>query len=194
MVGASAQLNAARSFIVIMGITVTMAVAMTMAVIMPTGQQPGARDVDRKPNDSDRDGLTEVDRKRVQEAIDGLIADQDGDHREHDSAAVACQIAELARAESETTVIGITAGKRVGQSSQKQGAGMRRHMQSIGDQGERAEHGAADDFDNHHGAAKDDNRPGPAFGALMIGAQKDMIVRRELKQGTGFRHEMPHFK
>jgi hypothetical protein len=71
---------------------------------------------------------------------------------------------------------------------------MRRHVQPVGDQRQRAEQRTADNFGDHHDAAKDDHRPGPAFGLVVILAEKHVIVRRKLKCRICFAHDVPHFR
>src|SRR5271155_5145001 len=63
-------------------VVVAVAVAMTMAVVVAAAEKPSAGDVDRKTKTSDRDGLGKVDRHGREEARDGLVTDQQGDHRQ----------------------------------------------------------------------------------------------------------------
>ncbi len=94
----------AMAMIVIMIVTMTMTMTVTVPMTMPVmiaAQQPGAHDIDAEPDHRDRDGFGEMDRNRRQESRDRLIADQHGNHRKHDGAAEARQIAELAGSEDE---------------------------------------------------------------------------------------------
>jgi hypothetical protein len=154
---------------------------MAVTVMMAAGQQPHAGDIDDEAKDRDRDRLVEADGNRREQARNRFVADQQGNHRQNDGAAVAGQIAELAGAEGEIAIIGVFAGIGIGQRGQQQRAGMGRHVQSVGDQSQRAEQRAADDFGDHHDAAKHDHRPGSAFGSLVVRAQKDVIVRLNLE-------------
>jgi hypothetical protein len=73
-------------------------------------------------------------------------------------------------AEAEARVARVPAGVVIGHRREQQCACVRRHMQAIGDERDRAEHEAADDLGNHHHGAKPDHHPGSALGSLMAGA------------------------
>ena len=154
---------------------------MTMAVIVPAGQQPGADDIHHQTQHGDRDRFVEADRDRMEQPRYRFIADQQGNHRQHDGAAVSGEVAEFAGAEAETAVVGIFAGKGISQRREQQRAGMRGHVQPVGDQGQRAEQRTADDFGDHHDAAQDDHSPGAAFCLFVIPAQKHMVMGRKLE-------------
>jgi hypothetical protein len=51
-------------------------------------------------------------------------------------------------------------------------------MHAVSDKGQRPERNAANDFDEHHGAAEDDHRPGSPFGMLMAFAKEDVAMGR----------------
>ena len=162
-----------------------MNVTLTVAVMMAAGQQPGAGDIDHETKDRNRDGLVEADGNRVEQARYGFIADQERNHRQNDGAGIPGEIAELAGAERETAIAGIFAGIGIGERGEQQRAGMRRHVQAVGNQRKRAEQGPADDFGNHHDGAEDDHRPGAPLGSVVILAQKQVVVRRDLKDQFG---------
>ena len=166
---------------------------VAVVVMMPAGQEPGAGDIDQKAEHGDRDRLVEADRNRVKQPRYRLIADQQRHHRQHDGAGISREVAELAGAEGETAVVGISARKRVSQGRQQQRPGMGRHVQSVGDKRERAEQRPADDFGEHHDAAQDDDRPGPAFRPLMVPAQKHVMVWRQLEHRFCIGHGCSHF-
>ena len=169
-----------------MMMVVAMRVIMAVTVMMSAGQQPRAGDIDRQTKHGDRDRLVEADGNRIEQPRYGFITDQQRNHRQNDGAGVSRQVAEFAGTEGETAIVGIFAGIGVSQRGQQQRSGMRRHMQSVGNKRQRAEQSAADDFGDHHDAAKDDHRPGPAFGFFVVFAQKDVIVRRaESSVGIG---------
>ena len=67
-------------------------------------------------------------------------------------------------------------------------------MQAVRDQGERAEHGAADDLRDHHHRAEDDHRPGPPLGPVVIAAQEKVVVLRNLENRVAFHHGFAHFR
>jgi hypothetical protein len=51
-------------------------------------------------------------------------------------------------------------------------------MHAVSDKGQRPERDAADDFDEHHGAAEDDHRPCSPLGMLMAFAKEDVAMGR----------------
>ena len=53
-------------------------------------------------------------------------------------------------------------------------------MEPVGDQRDRAEQPAADDFDQHHDRAERDHRPGLPFAGLVPLAEKNMAVERSV--------------
>ena len=73
------------------------------------------------------------------ETADGFVSDEQRDHREDNSAGEAGEIAELAGAKGEVRIAGALAGVSVSQCREQERAGMRTHMQPIGDQRDRAE-------------------------------------------------------
>ena len=110
-------------------------------VVSAAAQQPRARDVDGEAENSDRDRLGEVRSAsaRTVAPID-FVADQQRDHRQHDGAGEAREIAELAGAEGEARIVGVAARVGVGERRQQQRAGVGAHVQAVGDQRDRAEH------------------------------------------------------
>src|ERR1700730_8305059 len=91
---------------------------MRMVMMLAARKQPGARDVDRKTETGDRDRLGKMNRDRSKDAADGFIADQERDHREHDGAGEAGEIAELAGAARERRIVGVLARVGVGERGQ----------------------------------------------------------------------------
>ena len=122
-----------------MAMTMRVIMRVTVAVMMAAGQQPGARDIDQEAEDRNRDRFVEADGNGIEQARNGFVADQQGDHRQDDGAAVSREIAELAGAEREIAIVRIFAGVGVSQRRQQQRTGMGRHVQAVGDQGQRAE-------------------------------------------------------
>src|ERR1700732_1871760 len=99
---------------------VTVAMRMAVAVIMAAGQQPGAGDIDHKPERRDRDRLVESDRYGLEKARDGFIGDQKRNHRQYNGAGIPGEIAELAGPEGEAGIFGIFAGKGVGEGGEQE--------------------------------------------------------------------------
>ena len=85
-------------------------------------------------------------------------------------------VAQLAGAKDETGVVGVPARVGVCKRGNQHGAGMRRHMQPVRNQGQRTEHAATDDFDNHHQGAEDNHGPRLALVLLVPGAQEHVVM------------------
>ncbi len=117
-----------------------------------------------------------MDSHRRQEARNRLIADQQGDHRQHDSAAEARQIAQLAGTEYEPAVADVTPRIGVGQGRYQHGPGVSRHVQAIGHQRQRTEQPAADDLNHHHHAAQSNDTPGLALVLFVARAQEGVVM------------------
>ena len=75
----------------------------------------------------------------LEQARHRLVADQQCDHRKDDGAGEAGEIAELAGAEGEARIVDMTTRIGVGQCRKQQRAGMRAHVQPVGDQRDGAE-------------------------------------------------------
>ncbi len=173
--------------LMLIGVAVAMPVAVAMIVMTAAAQQPGAGNVDGKAKAGDGDSLGEMDGHGRIEARDGFIADQHGDHGQDDGAGEAGEIAELAGAEGEARVGGMPARIGVGKCGKQQRAGMRAHMQPVGDERDRTEQEAADDLGHHHGRAEPDHRPGLALALAVLLAQEHMAVE------GGCAHDGTHF-
>ena len=155
-------------------------------MMLAAAQQPGAGDIHREAEAGDRDRLGEVDRHRREQAGDGLVADQQRDHRQDDRAGEAGEIAELAGAEGEARIVRRAARIGIGERREQQRAGMRAHVQAVGDEGDRAEQQAADDLGDHHGAAEPDHRPGLAF-ALFVPLAEEHVACDAKARAAGCR-------
>ena len=148
-----------------------------MIVRPPPLSSQHARDIDRQAEGGDRDGLVEVDRDRPEEALDRLVADEE--------AIIARMIALVKPARSPSLPVpklkrsssAWRARVTVSERREQQRARMRRHMQAVGNERDRAEKQAADDLRDHHDAAERDHHPGAAFVALVALAEKDVAMR-----------------
>ena len=110
-------------------------VTVTMAVMMPTAaQEPGTRDVYSQAETGNRDRLGKMDRDGCKETADGFVSDEQCNHREDNGAGEAGEIAELAGAKCEVRITGALASIRVSECREQERAGMRAHMQAIGDE------------------------------------------------------------
>src|ERR1700728_2050187 len=90
--------------VVAMRVAMAMRVGMVMLVGMATvvaaaAEQERAYDIDDQSKHGDRDRLVEADGHRRDEARDRLITDQDRNHRQHDGAGEAGEVAELSGVE-----------------------------------------------------------------------------------------------
>ena len=113
---------------------------------------------------------------RERECGDGLVANQERDHGEHDRTGEAGEIPELTRAKGEVGIFRVPARVGIGQRGQEEGAGVGAHMQPIGHERNRSKQQSADDFGAHHRAAQPNHRPGFAFTLLVPFAQKAMLM------------------
>ena len=86
------------------------------------------------------------------------------------------------------------AGVGVGQRREQQCARVRAHMQTIGDEGDRAEHQAADDLRDHHRPAEPDHRPGLALALVVSLAQEHVAMDQRRRAAVFFDHGNSHFK
>ena len=151
------------------GVTVVM-----MAVVV--AQKPCADEIDDKADNSNCDGLAEIDRHRIEQSQYALPAHDQRDQRQHDRAGKAREIAELAGAEGEACIVRMSARVEIGERRDQHGADMGRHMPAIGEQRHRAVNRARADLDHHHDGGQRDDEPDTALIALMIGAQKNVAV------------------
>ncbi len=172
--------------VVMIMVSVIMPVRMRMVATGVLGpvlmQQPGADEVDGEAERGQGDRLVEGDRHRMEQPVDALVTDQQCDHRQHDRAGKGGEIAELAGAERETIVAGVAPGIGIGERGDDQRPGMGRHVQPVGDQRHRAPQPAADDLGRHHRAAQPDDSPAAPLVALVMLAQKDVLVAPGLDQ------------
>src|SRR5471032_3363868 len=90
-------------FLLAMSMPVTMAVAMVSAAT----EQPSANHINRQPQDRDRNSFVKPDGHQCHKANNNLVANQQCDHSQDDRAGEACQIAKLAGAEYEASVVGV---------------------------------------------------------------------------------------
>ena len=178
---------------VIVAVTMAVRVPVPMMMIAPAAQEPGARDVHSEAEAGDRDRFAEVNRHRRKQARHRLVADQEGDHRQHNRAGEAGQVPQLARAEAEPRVVRVAAREGVGERGEKQRAGVRRHVQAVGDQSDRAEQQPAGDLNQHHGPAKPDHDPGAALVASVTFAEKDVVMVKAERHGD-HRRGRGHFR
>ena len=153
--------------IVVMAMMMPMAVSMSVMMVATPAQQPNAGHVHGQAKDRDRDCLGKADRHGRKQAADGLVADQDGDHRQHDRAGEPGQVAQLAGAEGEAGVGRVAAGEGVGQRRQQQRARVRAHVQAVRHQRDRSEHQAAAGLQHHHRRAERDDPPAPPLVGVM---------------------------
>jgi len=176
--------------VVVLATVVAMVIVVMMVMVMPgTRQQPRGGQIDREAESGDRDRLAKMYGHRVDEAGDSLIADEQGDHGQNDRRGEPGEVAELPGPESKPAIAGVPARIAVRQCRQEQGAGMGRHVQPIGYQGDGAEEDAAHHFQRHHGAAQPDHGPGLPLRVGMPFTEKDMAVLLLKQDGFRFSHD-----
>ena len=116
---------------VIVGMTVIVPVAVAVVV---AAQKPCAHDIHPEAHHRNRDRLCKVNRNRRQEASDGLVADEQRDHRKHDCTTKARQVAELTGTKHKPPIMGMSPRIGIRQCGDQHCAGVGRHMQAISDQ------------------------------------------------------------
>ena len=161
---------------VVMVVPMVVMMIMVMVVVI-AAQQPGADQVDDKPDAGDEHRLAEVDRHRGIEAQEAFPADQQSDHGEDDGAGETGEVAEFPRAEGEARVVAVAPGVKISQRGDQHRRRMGRHMPAVGNQRHRAEADAGYDFHHHHDRGERNHQPGAAFVAFMVFAQEDVVMR-----------------
>ena len=86
---------------------------------------------------------------------------------------------EFAGPEYEPGISGVPPRVSVSERRYQHGACVRRHMQPVGHQRQRAEQTAADDLNHHHHAAQGDDTPGLALVLFVPGAEEDVTMAAE---------------
>ncbi len=149
-----------------------------MAVIVSsTAEEKHTRNIDHQSQHSDWKCLGIMDWDRPDEARQGFVADEKRDHGKDDGAAEACEIAQLASAEAEARVVRIVPGVSVGERGKQQRARVRRHVESVRNQRDRAEQQTAADLRDHHAAAERDHHPGATLILFVTLAEEDVVMR-----------------
>jgi hypothetical protein len=64
----------------------------------------------------------------------------------------------------------------IGAGGDAERAGVRHHVQAVGEQRHRAEDHAGRDLDHHHHRGQRHHQPGAAFVAVVIAAEEDVVV------------------
>ncbi len=177
-----------RVMMIAMVVVRVVVMVVRVVVMMIVLQQPGTQEVHSQSDAGDRDRLIERDAHRMQQPRHALVADEKGNHRQHDRACVTRQIAELAGAEGEPLVTCVAPGESICQRRDEERSGMRRHVEAVRDQRHRAEQRTAADLSRHHGAADRDDDPGLALVARMIVAEENVLVGERHQR---FRMHMP---
>jgi hypothetical protein len=116
-------------------VTVAMTVIMIMTV-MATAEEPHTCKVHQQTDDGNGDRLAEMDGYGAKEPRHRLVADQQRNHRQRDSACETCQVAQLACAEHEAGIPGVLARVRISECRDQHCARVRRHVQTVGDERE----------------------------------------------------------
>src|SRR5260370_8108296 len=83
---------------------VRVSMAMSMAMMLATAEQPCARDIYHQTETGNRDRFSKMNGNGIEDPADGFIADQQRDHGQDDGAREPGEIAELTRAQTETSI------------------------------------------------------------------------------------------
>ena len=161
---------------IVPGVPVMGMPGMAVRVVMAFAQQPGTRQVHAQAERSDRHRLAEVNINRMQEPQHRFVADPKRNHGENDGAAERRQFAELAGAERKARIADVAAGEQIREPGDGQRQHVGGHMPAVGDERDRAEHSAADDFQDHHRGGQRHHAPGTPFALVVAGAEKGVLV------------------
>ena len=113
----------------------------------------------------------------MKEPQNRFVADAERNHAENDRAGEHRKLAEFAGTERKARILCMTAREQIGQTRESQRGDMGSHVPAIGDQRDRAEQRATDDFGDHHGGRKRNHAPGAPFMMTMTLAKEGVIVR-----------------
>eukprot|EP00913_Durusdinium_trenchii_P021378 g20091.t1 len=172
--------------VAVMVVAAVLAMVDVMIVVMIVAKQPGADQVDHEPEGRDEDCLIEFDRHGTCQPQDAFPGNEQGDERQDDGAGEAGQVTELARAEAVARIVRVLAGIGIGHGRDQHGAGVGRHVPAVGRERHGAEDGSGDDFRQHHGRRQCDDQPDLLLVALVVAAQKGVIVTQAV-DGIGHR-------
>jgi hypothetical protein len=149
-------------------------VAVMVAAIL--AQQEGAEKIDGEAQAGDRNRLAERDRRRPQQTRDAFARHAQRDDRQHDGAGEGGKIADLAGAEREAVVAGVSAGIGIGEGRDGEGADMRRHVDPVRDHREGMEQRATGDLGQHGAGAQNDHRARLRRVPRVVCAEEDMLM------------------
>src|SRR5580658_1752658 len=98
----------------IVSVVIVLAMAMTM-MMTAAAQQPGAGDVDGEADTCNRYRFGEVNLDGCENASNGFVANQQGNHGKHDRTGESGEVAKLARSKGEAGILRMSARVRIGQ-------------------------------------------------------------------------------
>ena len=173
---------------VVMGVIVVVPMPAPLIVAVIAAQQERTGHVDRQAQRSDPCRFREGHVDGLEKAHDGFTRNAQRHDAQHHRRGESRQIADLARAETVTTVEGVTPGVGIGERRRGERAGVRGHVEAIGQQRHRAGQPAREDLAHHHRAGQG-HHPSRAARVLVVGrAQEDVVVRQRIGIGRGYGH------
>ena len=174
-IGEDVQIGCPEIVIPVVMVTV-MIVSMFVMVAVLVAEQPGADEIDHKPDHGDGYRFCVGDGDRPRQSHQTLIGDHECDDAENDRARESGEVAELSRAEGEARVMGVSPRILISECGDGERRGVRRHVPAVGEKRHRAEHDAADDLGDHHRGCQPDDEPGSPLIAGVPRAQKNVLV------------------
>jgi len=176
---------------------VTVAVAMFVmadAMAVRSLEHQSAHNVYRQAQASDKDGFIEVDRQRMQKAIDRFDHHKAGNAAENNRAGEGAEDGDLTRAETVADVCGMAPRKSVCADGDKKCGDMGAHVTAVGEKGHRVQFQTEDNFGDHHDGRQDQDAAG-ALSRGIEGAQKswEWLHGESRLYAMGFGNQYPVF-
>jgi hypothetical protein len=143
-------------------INVGVVVMMTVVrVFVAAAEDDQAQGVDGQADNGDENRLIEFDGNGGDEAFDAFGSHERREEGQQHGGGEGGERVDLAGAEIEAGIAGAAAGVEIGEGGDRQGGGVRAHVQPVGEQRHRAEEQPGGDLDGHHdgGNGDDDQRP-----------------------------------
>ena len=154
-----------------------MGMVAVVVILVIHAQYPHRHPVDDQAQHRHGDGLVQGNGYRCNQALDALYSHDQGEYRQQHRPGEAAQGVDLAGAKAEGRVMGVFAGVDIGESRDRQGAGMGSHMQAVCQQGHGAVDQPGDNLDHHHGRRQGDHPQG----TLLAGF--DLVLAERVAMG-----------
>ena len=105
-----------------------------------------------------------------------LVPDEQGNHRQDESARIARKLSHFAGAEGKTGIVRVLTRKQIGGGGDAERGGVGGHVPAIGQQRHRSEHRSRHNFADHHDGGQRDHEPGPTLILSVLRTEKYVVV------------------